>query len=122
MQTVRLESRLLIGRSEHNDISIGSRFVSRHHALLVRHGNSTFLMDLNSTNGTTVNSREVEKAILKNNDIISLGRHRLKLENAPAIPTEIAEQIQAADTMVLKSLDDLRRSRARRTISALKHK
>ena len=29
-------SRLLIGRSEHNDIAINSKFISRHHALLVR--------------------------------------------------------------------------------------
>ena len=80
------------------------------------------LLDLNSTNGTTVNSREVERTILRNNDVISLGRHRLKIENVPPISDEMAEQIRAADTLVLKSLDDIRRSRARRTITALKHR
>ena len=112
----------IIGRTELSDIVVKDSYVSKLHALLKVYANAVVLLDLNSTNGTTVNSREVEKAILRNNDIISLGRHRLKLENAPAIPTEMAEKIEAADTMVLKSLDDLRRSRARRTISALKHK
>ena len=70
--------RMLIGRSEHNDLSIDSRFVSRHHMLLVRHGSSTFLMDLNSTNGTYVNSRRVSNHVLIDNDIITVGHHRIK--------------------------------------------
>ena len=70
--------RLLIGRSEHNDIAISSRFISRHHALLVRHGGATFLMDLNSTNGTFVNSRRVSNHVLMHDDVISIGQHRIK--------------------------------------------
>jgi general secretion pathway protein A len=49
------QPRMLIGRSEHNDLAIPSRFLSRHHALLVRHGSSTFLIDQNSSNGTFFN-------------------------------------------------------------------
>ncbi|MEM6513858.1 MAG: FHA domain-containing protein, partial [Pseudomonadota bacterium] len=62
--------RVLVGRSDHNDISIDSKFVSRHHLLLVRHGNTTFMMDLNSTNGTYVNSRRVSNQVLIDGDII----------------------------------------------------
>jgi pSer/pThr/pTyr-binding forkhead associated (FHA) protein len=51
-QLVLDQPRLLIGRSIHNDITIGSRFVSRHHALLTRYRDATLIMDLNSTNGT----------------------------------------------------------------------
>ena len=112
----------IIGRTDLSDIVVKDSYVSKIHAMLKVYGNAVVLVDLNSTNGTTVNSREIEKTILKNNDIISLGRHRLKLENAPAISTEVAEKIEAADTMVLRNLEDLRRSRARRTIAALKHK
>jgi len=112
----------IIGRTDLADIVIKDSYVSKIHALLKVYGNAVVLIDLNSTNGTKVNSREVEKTILKNNDVIALGRHRLKIENAPAISTEMAEKIRAADTVVLKNLDDLRRSRARRTIAALKHK
>ncbi len=62
------------------------------------------------------------KTILRNNDVISLGRHRLKLESAPAISADMSAQIRAADTLIMKNLEDLRRSRARRMISALKHR
>ena len=85
------------------------------------YGNAVVLLDLNSTNGTTVNSAVVLKTILKSNDIVSLGSHRLKIENAPALTTEIGEMIEAADTLTMKNLDDIRRSRARRTVVALKH-
>jgi pSer/pThr/pTyr-binding forkhead associated (FHA) protein len=70
--------RLLVGRSEHNELRINSRFISRHHALFVRHDNSTFLMDLNSTNGTFVNSRRISNLMLKNDDIVLIGNHRIK--------------------------------------------
>lgn len=78
-------SRLLIGRSEHNDIQVDSTYVSRHHALLVRHGSETLLMDLNSANGTYVNSWRVSNQMLANGDLIMIGEHGIKFidENAP---------------------------------------
>jgi pSer/pThr/pTyr-binding forkhead associated (FHA) protein len=84
------------------------------------YANAIVLLDLNSTNGTTVNSKVVQRTVLRNNDIISLGRFRLKVENAPAISADVDERIKASDTMTLRTLEDVRRSRARRTISALK--
>ena len=80
------------------------------------------LLDLNSTNGTTVNSRVVQKAILRNDDVISLGRYRVKIENAPAIDAKMDERIQASDTVTMQNLVDFRRARAKRTIRALKNK
>ena len=119
---LKTKKEYIIGRTNVADIVVRDSYVSKLHAMLKVYGNAVVLLDLNSTNGTTVNSREVEKTILKSNDIISLGRHRLKIENAPAISTEMAEKIEASDTVVLKNLEDLRRSRARRTIAALKHR
>jgi len=69
---------LLIGRHEHNDVSIVSRFVSRHHALLVTGAGSSYVLDLKSTNGTLVNSRPVTQHSLRDGDIISIGNFRLK--------------------------------------------
>ncbi len=65
---------------------------------------------------------ETKKAVLRNNDIISLGQHRLKVENVPAISDEMAEKIRRADTLTLKNLDDVRRSRAMHNIVAIKHR
>lgn len=112
----------VIGRNELADIRVEDRFVSKVHAMLQVYRNAIVLFDLNSTNGTTVNSIEVQKRLMRSNDIISLGRHRLKIENAPAVSEEVNEQIEAADTQTLKNLSDIRRVRARHTIAALKRK
>jgi len=112
----------VIGRTELADIIIEDRYVSKMHAMLQVYGNAIMLVDLNSTNGITVNSRIAVKFVLKSNDIITLGQHRLKIENAPVISPEMDECIKATDTITMASLDNLRRSRARRTIAALKHK
>jgi pSer/pThr/pTyr-binding forkhead associated (FHA) protein/type II secretory pathway predicted ATPase ExeA len=105
--------RLLIGRSEHNDICIDSQYVSRHHMLLVRHGSSTFLMDLNSTNGTFVNSRRVSNHALVDNDIISIGNHRIKFYDPHARQRGSLEGEEFADTAIMKTLDDMRALLAR---------
>ena len=116
------ERQYVIGRGETADILIEDPFVSKMHAMLQVYHNVIMLIDLNSTNGTTVNSRIVVKSVLKSNDVIMLGKHRLKIENAPAISVEMDEAIKATDTVTLQSLDDLRRARAKRTITMLKHK
>ena len=112
----------VIGRAELADILIKDSYVSKMHAMLQVYGNVLMLVDLNSTNGTTVNSRIGVKFVLKSNDIITLGRHRLKIENAPVISAEMDECIKATDTITMASIDDLRRARARRTVKMLKHK
>ena len=101
--------RILIGRSEHNDIPITSRFVSRHHLLLVRNGNSTFLMDLNSTNGTLVNSRRVSNHVLAHEDVISIGNHRIKFYDPHATSRGTLDGVEFADTAIMKTLDDMRK-------------
>jgi type II secretory pathway predicted ATPase ExeA len=101
--------RLLIGRSEHNDIAIDSKFVSRHHALLVRHGSSTFLMDLNSSNGTFVNSRRISNHVLIHDDVITLGHHRIKFKDPHATIRGSLDGTEFADTAIMKTLEDMRR-------------
>jgi hypothetical protein len=99
---------LLIGRSEHNDLTIDSRFVSRHHMLLVRHGSTTFLMDLNSTNGSYVNSRRVSNQVLIDNDIITIGNHRIKFCDPHAKRRDTLDGAEFDDTVIMKTLDDMR--------------
>ncbi len=112
----------VIGRNELADILVEDTYVSKIHAMIKVYSNAVVLIDLNSTNGTTVNSRVVQKTILRNNDIITLGHYKLKIEGAPAMSPEMDEQIRASDTMTMHKLEDLRKARARRTIKALKHK
>jgi type II secretory pathway predicted ATPase ExeA len=112
----------VIGRADLADIVVEDTFVSKMHALIQVYSNALVLLDLNSTNGTTVNSVETRKTILRSNDIISLGRLRLKVENAPVVSAKTDEQIEASDTLTMKNLDDMRRMRAQHNIAALKHK
>ena len=102
------KGRLLIGRSEHNDIAINSRFISRHHALLVRHGNATFLMDLNSTNGTFVNAERVSNHVLMHDDVITVGHHRIKFSDPHATTRSELKGAEFADTAIMKTLEDMR--------------
>jgi type II secretory pathway predicted ATPase ExeA len=105
------ESRALIGRSSECDIVIDSQFVSKQHALIMRVNDVVVLVDLKSKNGTLVNSRRVERKLLRNNDIISLGEHRIKLiyANNPATPE--VENLGIADTAKMKTLADARLAR-----------
>lgn len=100
--------RAIIGRSEHNDISINSRFVSRHHALLVRHRSATFLMDLNSTNGTFVNSKRISNHVLMHDDVITVGHHRVKFHDPCATTYGDLDGKEFADTVIMKTLEDMR--------------
>ena len=116
------ERQCVIGRAEFADIVIEDSYVSKLHAMLKVYANAIMLFDLNSSNGTTVNSRVVQKTILRNGDIIVLGRHRLKIESAPAISPEMNKVLDVSDTMTMQTIEDLRRSRARRTITSIKNK
>ena len=111
--------RVIIGRSDHNDLRIDSRFVSRNHAMLIRNGNATFLMDLNSTNGTIVNSRRISNQVLMHNDIISLGNHRIKFVHPAATDVMVHEAAGMADTIIMESLRDMRRMLAQENTQAL---
>jgi len=116
------ERNYVIGRTDLADICIDDTYVSKTHAMLQVYSNAIVLLDLNSTNGTTVNSKVAIKRVLRDNDIISLGRFRLKLENAPAIDADMDERIRMSDTITLQNLEDVRRKRAQRHVTALKNR
>lgn len=71
---------LTIGSSPDCDIRIQSNFVSRHHAQLVQTRNGCLLRDLESTNGTFINSRRVNKRILRAGDLVTIGKERFRYE------------------------------------------
>ena len=72
------KERISIGRKPHNDIQIDNLAISGQHALITTILNDAFLEDLNSTNGTYVNGQPVKKHVLQSNDVIELGKYRLK--------------------------------------------
>ena len=108
------ENRVLIGRSDFADVVIEDHFVSKMHAVLLRFADALVFLDLNSANGSSVNSAVTKSTILKSDDIISLGNHRLKVRNAPAISDEMAKLRQSPDTLKMKTLVAMRRKRKQR--------
>lgn len=93
------KERTTIGRKAHNDIQIDNLAVSGEHAVIVSILNDSFLEDLNSTNGTFVNGQQIKKHFLQNNDVIELGKYRLKYINEAA---QSATQADFEKTMVLR--------------------
>ncbi len=68
---------LSIGRASGNDIVIDNLAVSSNHAQITKDVNRYIVKDINSKNGTFLNGRTIEQAVLKNGDIITIGKHAL---------------------------------------------
>lgn len=111
-------NKVLLGRSDFVDVIVEDDFVSKVHAVFLLYTDALVLLDLNSSNGTTVNSVTTKKTILKSDDVISLGNHRLKVENAPEVSEEMEELLKSPDTLKMKNLVDLRRQRAKRRMKS----
>ena len=96
------KERITIGRRPQNDIQIENLAVSGEHACIVTILNDSFLEDLGSTNGTLVNGNPIKKHILQNNDVIEIGKYKMKyvveLAAAGHAPQDDFER-----TMVMKS-------------------
>ncbi|MDX1404443.1 MAG: AAA family ATPase [Woeseiaceae bacterium] len=72
------EDRIMIGRSDDSELRLKSEFVSRHHSLVIRDGDDLYIEDLNSFNGTLVNSQKVSRQKLKPGDTITIGKFEIK--------------------------------------------
>ena len=72
-----------IGRSAATDIVLDDASVSRRHALVVRRGAKTCILDDRSLNGVRVNGERVSEAELREGDVVVVGHVTLRyLERA----------------------------------------
>lgn len=76
------KNEMTIGRSETVDVRFAQdKGVSRLHAVIHRiegDAEQFVIMDKDSFNGTSVNSKKIKKTILKDRDIITISTHKLK--------------------------------------------
>lgn len=72
------KKRFTIGRRATNDVHIDNLAISGEHAAVITTGEDAFIQDLNSTNGTFVNKKQVKKQMLNHGDTIGLGKYQLK--------------------------------------------
>lgn len=68
---------LTVGRTTDNDIVIDNLLVSRHHAVIEPGDEGCVISDALSLNGIQVNSVQTHQTVLKNGDVITLGKHRI---------------------------------------------
>ncbi len=94
------KERTTVGRKPHNDIAIDNLAVSSEHAAVITILNDSFFEDLGSTNGSVVNGAPTQKHFLQNNDVIEIGKYKLKYLNDQPTQTSSAD---FEKTMVLRA-------------------
>ncbi|MBY0267774.1 MAG: FHA domain-containing protein [Burkholderiales bacterium] len=94
------KERIMIGRKPSNEIQIENLAVSGEHACIVTILNDSFLEDMGSTNGTLVNGQPIKKHILQNNDVIEIGKYKLKY--VAGAPAQAAPAEDFEKTMILR--------------------
>lgn len=107
------KERISIGRRVSNDIHIDNLAVSGDHAVITTIGNDSFLQDLDSTNGTLVNSKSVKKHVLYHGDIIEFGRYQIEYVN-------LSQQKSLADRSGFENTAVMRPAKRNVVVSAVK--
>src|SRR5262245_54537917 len=79
-----------VGRAVDNDIRLTSTLVSRHHCRIETGPEGTWVIDLGSANGTSVNGQKVTRKLLEQGDRLQVGGARILLD--PAAGEEGAER------------------------------
>ena len=92
-------SSLVIGRSSKCDIQIDQESISRNHSKIVNTGKSILVRDLGSTNGTYVNDEPIDEYVLRDGDLIKIGRTIFKFLTGGNIENAYHEEIYRLTTI-----------------------
>lgn len=71
-----------IGRSQDSDLSVDSTTVSRKHAVVLARGDTWWVFDLGSTNGTRVNGQRASELPIRPGDRVRVGTVELIVREA----------------------------------------
>lgn len=75
-----------LGRQFENDLVFHEEYLSRYHAAIIYENGEYVLHDKQSTSGTYVNSRKVDRCVLNSGDLISLANiYIMFVNNNPKI-------------------------------------
>ncbi len=89
---------LTIGRQSNSDIPIDDDNVSRRHAEIFVKEDQIWIRDLDSTNGTLVNSQRATEVPLRDGDLILIGRVLFKLIKSTTVENQFFGQMYALAT------------------------
>jgi FHA domain len=73
-----------MGRSPDNDVILRDPATSGHHARLERRGETFWVVDLGSTNGTFVNGESIQEKQLNNGDRVTIGQNSIHFSHVGA--------------------------------------
>ena len=90
---------IIVGRASKSDIHIDQESVSRSHCKIINTGTAVLLRDLGSTNGTYVNDELVDEYILRDGDLIKIGRCIFKFLTGNNIESAYHEEIYRLTTI-----------------------
>jgi membrane-bound lytic murein transglycosylase D len=110
----RFTAGFIVGRSSECDLRISESCVSRHHMRVDFKGGQCWLKDLDSANGTFLNSERIEEAPLPDSADIELGKGgvlislRVEREEPPKVKEEPTEQTQefGTETQIIRHYFD----------------
>lgn len=88
-----------IGRAGNNDIVLNASSVSRFHARIVVASDSTYLIDLQSSNGCVVNGERIARQMINSGDIVTFGEVQFRF--ATGVPKSEVEDRWMDETQVL---------------------
>lgn len=100
-RVVTEKKRISIGRTNDNDIVLENRGVSRKHALIEFNNNAAVVIDNESLNGTFVNNRKITEEVLRDDDVITIGKYSLVYHSETSQEHDGAASFDG--TMVLKT-------------------
>lgn len=99
---------ITIGQKLDADIFLNDKKVSRHHAKLLFKDHQWWIQDCNSTNGTSLNGKKIQKAYLKSSDTIHISDFTLSLrlpEHAISpkekVTEELKKKLESSETILL---------------------
>ncbi|MFM8736026.1 MAG: FHA domain-containing protein [Pirellulales bacterium] len=86
-----LATPITVGREEGNTIQLNDERISRYHLKLQDDNDKLVVTDLESTNGTKVNGEAIQVRIVRDGDMIAVGRSLLLVGSHADIDRRIAE-------------------------------
>lgn len=92
-----------IGRKSDCDISIKDPAVSGNHAQIKKTPDGYLIEDLGSTNGVHISGHKINRKILKNEDVVTIGEHQLRFLISKTEVTQSTQNVASAGYLMVTS-------------------
>jgi hypothetical protein len=102
-----LKGRTTVGRRTYNDVVVDDPGISAEHAVFVTNQGDPYFEDLKSTNGSQINGHPIQKHILQDRDVITLGRYAIEYR---ADANGVKTLSPATEISIAENLGDLHQS------------